>query len=153
MLNNHLTSYRRGCSLFFMAITLSSCAIKPINKNKGDHTPQETIDHSACSSPDRGVDSRILVSAAKQKSQDLSFCFINYLKFETNKKQHISTCNQLVVRKNGDVSYVQISPLGSKALPKDLSMCLTQEYKRMNFQGLQLKDEQLVRFSIDYKSI
>lgn len=91
--------------------------------------------------------------AAKIKSSVMANCFRNYLKFETNKKQQISTCNQLSIKKSGRVSYVQVTNANRKSLPKDFKMCLTQEYWSMDFEGLQLEGNHLIQFQLNFSSI
>jgi hypothetical protein len=91
--------------------------------------------------------------AAKIKSSVLANCFKNYLRFEKNKKQVISTCNQLAVRKNGKVSFVQTTNVHKKNLPKDFKMCVKQEYWKMNFEGLQLEQSHIIKFPLNFSSL
>ena len=91
--------------------------------------------------------------AAKIRSSVLANCFKNYLKFETNKKQKISVCNQLSIKKNGRVSYVQVTNANKKKIPEDLRMCIVQEYRTMNFKGLQLDNAHLIQFQMNFSSI
>lgn len=106
-----------------------------------------------CSVEYNNVEKRHLVKAAKIKSSVLANCFKNYLRFEKNKKQTLSVCNQLYIKRSGRVSFVQVVNATRKALPKDLKMCIEQEYWAMNFKGLQLLNSHSIVFQLNFSSI
>lgn len=108
---------------------------------------------SSCDQEYASSERKHLVTAARIKSSTLVNCFKNYLRFEQNKKQKISVCNQLSIQKNGRVSYVQVTNSNKKNLPKDFQMCIEQEYWSMNFKGLQLEESHLIRFQLNFSSI
>ena len=150
MLDNHSISIQRiykkiGGLLPLGLLFLSSCSvdgIKAINQKKS----------SQCALTDGKVEQRILIMAAKSRASKLAYCFSNYLRFEKNKKQEINTCHQLSIRKNGKVSYTQITGIGKK-LSNDLEMCMEQEYWKASFPGLQLESGHTIRFPLKFSSL
>lgn len=130
--------------LFF----LSCSNIQSINKKTVKKEPRKE-----CAPRRRGIETRHLVSAARIKSSVLASCFKNYLKFEKEKEQYMSTCNQIVVKKYGKVSFVQITNTNKKALPKGFKMCVEQEYWKMNFRGLQLSRTHMIKFKMNFSSL
>lgn len=146
MLSSHLTSCLSVCSLVLL---LSSCSgVKSVSKQK----TQKNYSGS-CSNSRHDLEVRHLTLSARIKSSGLTYCFSNFLKFEENKKQKISSCNQLAVKKTGNVTWVQVTGLDGKRIPKDFKMCLTQEYRKMDFSGLQLKEDLVIRFPLTFSSI
>lgn len=131
-------------------MAFSSCAITPINKVSNQNP---VIDSGHCSKLYSETEKKHLVIAAKIKSSVLANCFRNYLRFETEKKQSISVCNQLSIKKSGRVSYVQITNANKRVLPKDLKMCIEQEYWKMDFEGLQLESSHLIEFQLNFASV
>lgn len=87
---------------------------------------------------------------ANSQQNKLMRCFKNYLRFESNKKQQITVCNTLNVKRSGKVSYAKV--FGPK-VPKDLAMCLEQELWIMNFSPLQLDNNIYVQYPLTFKSI
>lgn len=107
-----------------------------------------------CRETDVLVEERHLVMSAKnQKQANLIACFQNYLKFEQQKQQQLFTCNQISIRRNGTVSYVQTTSSDKRALPRDLEMCLEQEFWKMNFSGLQIERSYIISFPLNFSSI
>ncbi len=151
MLNNHLTFIQSvyKCSILLLIVSCSN--IKVINSEGSQ--PQAVYEENECGFAARDVEERHLIVAAKIKSSVMANCFKNWLRFEDNKKQKISTCNQLSIRRNGSVSYVQVTEANGKQLPKDFKMCVRQEYWKMSFSGLQLDNSHVIRFPLNYSSI
>jgi hypothetical protein len=136
---------------FLLVFILLSCSqIKIITKAEPAPKPGT---FSSCSENSRDQNHRHLVVAAKIKSSVIGNCLKNYLKFEQNKKQSFSMCNQLFVKTKGQVSYVQVSSSDGKPLPRDLEMCIEQEYWKMNFRGLQLDRSYQIKFKMNLSSI
>ena len=130
---------------FFIFILIGCSGIKPINSPK--------IQNSGfCNQTYEETEKRHLLMATKIRSSVLTNCFRNYLKFEKIKKQKISICNQLSVKKDGRVSYVQVTNVNRKVLPKDLKMCIEQEYRTRSFSGLQLESNHLIQFQLNFAS-
>jgi hypothetical protein len=98
-------------------------------------------------------DERSLIFAAKNKSTGIVNCFRNYLRFEKNKKQLIKTCTRLNVKKSGNVSFVKVLGVTPRNVPKDLQMCIEQEYWKMQFSGLQLERSYSVKFPLNLSSL
>ncbi len=151
MLNNHLTFIRRKSSLLLLISLCFSCASnKDVHKKK--RTKSKKVDSSYCLSKSSKFEKKNLVTVAQIKSSVLGACFSNYLRFEKNKKQTIGTCNQLSIKKNGKVSYVQVTDIRRKNLPKDLEMCMEQEFWKMSFKGLYLSKPYYIQFPLNFTS-
>jgi len=148
---NHSISIQKILRLVALIFLIVSCAgVKTIN-NKQAHKKQTT--NGFCSQEYHETEKRHLVMAAKIKSSVLANCFRNFLRFEENKKQKISVCNQISIKRSGRVSYVQVTNANKRVLPKDLKMCIEQEYWKMNFSGLQLISSHLIQFQLNFSSI
>jgi len=106
-----------------------------------------------CNFTPKGKEQKHLVMAAKIRSSVLARCYKHFLKFEEKKKQYIPTCNQLSVHHSGKVRWVQITHAQGKQLPRDLVMCMKQEFWKMKFSGLQLSQSQIISFRLNFSSI
>jgi hypothetical protein len=154
MLNNLstfiLSDYNKTICVLVIASTLLSCSSITTIKHKN-------IVQNASSYCERtqseSSDERSLVFAAKNKSIGIVNCFRNYLRFETNKKQLIKTCTRLNIKRSGDVSFVNVLGVSPRNVPKDLKMCLEQEYWKMKFSGLQLDKSYSLKFPLNLSSI
>ena len=139
MLNNRLISILSVSSL----VAMMSCSSQPRQKKE-----------SGCKETKLLLEERHLVLSAKnQKQEHLVDCFRNFLKFEKNKHQKISTCNQISISRRGKVRFVQIRSEDKRALPKDLKMCLEQEFWRMDFAALQIKRDYIISFPLIFSSL
>ncbi len=107
----------------------------------------------SCSNNSRSIDKRHLTIVAKSKASKLVSCFKNYLRFEKNKKQKISTCNILTIRKNGNVKFAYSRGHVESRLPKPMKMCMEQEFWKMQFRGLQLGRSHTIKFPLVFNSI
>ena len=133
-----------GRCLIILAL-LSSCATSgPVTRG---------IVTGQCGNPSHDLATRHLSISAKIKASRLSYCFQNYLKFEENKKQRISICNQISVKSSGLVAFAQVTSNSKDRVPKDLKMCLTQEFRQMNFKELQLSHGLTIKFALTFSSI
>ena len=137
--------------LLLILFILSCSSVKPVNK-KNKARKAKLSNGKSCTSSHGNFEGKNLVTVAQIKSSDLGYCFANYLKFEAEKKQTIQTCNQLSISKYGKVNYVQVTDLNKKRLPNDLKMCLKQEYWKMNFKGLSLQKNYVIRFPLTFQS-
>ena len=54
------------------------------------------------------------------------------INFEENKNQTIRVCNTLTVKRRGNVTFVSLRGFQGDRLPKDIKMCMTQEYLKMD---------------------
>ncbi len=154
MWNNHLTSYLSGFNLYKLLILflLISCASSRVSEYKKSNVP--SLPPGKClTDPGNNVELKHLITGARIKSSSLAFCFKNYLRFEKEKKQLIGTCNQLSIKRSGRVSYVQVTNVNKKSLPKDFKMCLVQEYWKMSFKGLQLENSYIIKFPLQFSSL
>lgn len=157
MLNNHLTSIQNdynlmnNLSVVILLATLISCSNAKMIK-ESPKSGQGVVNSRTCKTEFNHFEGRNLITAAQIKSTVLKNCFLNFLKFEQNKKQTIGTCNQLSISGGGKVNYVQVTDLNRKQLPKDLIMCMKQEYWKMNFSGLQLERSYIINFPLTFKS-
>ena len=131
-----------------IGLLLSCAQVKKAPNVKRSNNPATL----ACYSKHDDFDSNNLIQVAQIKSSHLTSCFKNYLRFEINKKQTLSVCNQLVIKRNGKVSYVQVNDLYRKNLPKDFVMCVKQEFWKMNFSALDLRRSHSIRFPLVFKS-
>jgi hypothetical protein len=158
MLSNHLTSILRESDLMYKIlgaislVSLISCSSIKMNESTKPANDEVNVDNQTCKSEFTHFEGRNLVTAAQIKSSILKNCFLNYLRFETNKKQTIGTCNQLSISGGGKVNYVQVTDLKRKQLPKDLIMCMKQEYWKMDFSGLQLGKSYVINFPLTFTS-
>ncbi len=133
-----------GRSLIIFAL-LSSCASsEPVTK---------AIVTGQCGNSSHDLATRHLSISAKIKASRLAYCFQNYLKFEEKKKQQISTCNQISVKRSGLVVFAQVTSNSKGRMPKDLKMCLTQEFRQMDFKELQLSHDLTIKFPLTFSSI
>lgn len=124
-----------------VALVFVSCA----TENK-----KETTTNNLCDENDNKITDRHIVMSAKSKSQALTRCFINYLKFEENKKQTFKVCNVVNVAKTGQVTYSKVFALEGR-IPKDFQMCLEQEFWMMNFSKLQLEESHYIKFPLEFR--
>lgn len=148
MLNNHLISIQSVYKLCFLLFIISCANVKtisqrPINTSKMSDNCKSHFDQ---------FEGNNLVKVAQIKSSIMKNCFLNYLRFEKEKKQTISTCNQLSISRRGKVNYVQVTDLHKKRLPKDLQMCIKQEFWKMDFRGLQLGKSYVINFPLTFAS-
>ena len=153
MLNNHLASIQQNYKYLFLLFIFSSCAGVKVLDSKKSSEASKASKAAFCKQQYSETEKRHLVMAAKIKSSVLANCFRNFLRFEENKKQSLSVCNQISVKRDGRVSYVQVTNANRRTLPKDLKMCIEQEYWRMNFSGLQLAENHLIQFQLNFSSI
>lgn len=155
MLSNRLISIQndykslRTTVLISLMISIVSCSTLPVDKNSPNRGKVST---ATCKSEFDHFEGKNLVTAAQIKSSVMGNCFRNYLRFEQNKKQTIGTCNQISIRRGGKVNYVQVTNLNRKSLPKDLKMCMKQEYWKMDFSGLQLERSYIINFPLTFTS-
>lgn len=148
MLSNRLISIRSAYSLGLLLL-ISSCANVKTISQKPTNAPRMS---GVCKSEFDQFEGNNLVKVAQIKSSVMKNCFLNYLKFEKQKKQTISTCNQLSINRGGKVNYVQVTDLHKKRLPKDLQMCIKQEFWKMDFRGLQLAKSYVINFPLTFAS-
>lgn len=135
--------------LGIIVLLLIGCAgVKPLS-----NVAKTEKQKSYCVQNYKNTEKKHLVMAAKIKSSVLANCFRNYLKFEKNKKQKISVCNNLSITRSGKVNYVQVTNANRRQLPKDFKMCIEQEYWTMNFSGLQLDKSHSIIFQLNFSSI
>lgn len=153
MLNNHLISIQSVYKYCALSTILALCSCSSVNSIQKPKKSQAGFNTSLCQTHAKSVDEKHLIIATQIKSSVMVNCFKNYLRFEKNKKQVISTCNQLAVRKRGDVSFVQVTNANKRSLPKDLKMCIEQEYWKMDFSGLQLDQSYIIKFPLNFSSI
>jgi hypothetical protein len=121
----------------------------------GTKTPKKETKQigDSCANTSQSIDKRHLVIAAKSKAPELVSCFKNYLRFEENKKQKISTCNILTIKRNGSVKFAYSRGHEQSRLPKAMKMCMEQEFWKMRFKGLQLGKAHTIKFSLVFNSI
>ena len=62
-------------------------------------------------------------------------------------------CTRLNVKRSGKVSFVKVFGVSPKRVPKDLAMCIEQEYWKMAFNGLQLDRSYSVKFPLNLSSM
>ncbi|MAX65819.1 MAG: hypothetical protein QF441_00125 [Bacteriovoracaceae bacterium] len=153
MLNNHLTFILSGCRYLALGLVIVSCAKVVSNQSNEPSLKRGTVKNESCYSRHQDFDGKNLVKVAQIKSSVLKNCFLNYLRFEKNKKQKIQVCNQLYVKRNGKVSFVQVTDLNKRNLPKDFKMCLKQEFWKMSFSGLDLRRSYSIQFPLNFSSI
>ncbi len=135
--------------LVILLTFLGSCSqVKRIPEVKRSNNPSTL----ACYSKHDDFDGKNLIQVAQIKSSDLTYCFKNYLRFEENKKQTLSVCNQLAINSKGKVGFVQVNDLYKKNLPRDFQMCLKQEFWKMDFSALDLTKSHSIRFPLVFKS-
>ena len=150
MLNSHLISIQNVYKLTLLAALLVSCSTN--NQVKKGHSRVESS-KSDCSNDSENWDKKFLTISARHHSKQLSHCFQNYIRFETNKKQTIKTCNILGVNRSGKVTYVYSRGMKGTIIPKDLKMCMEQDFWKMHFKGLQLEKGYTIKFPLGFKSI
>lgn len=122
-----------------------SCAQKEV-KNQSSHAK------TLCEFKSSDIEKRHIFMSVSS-NQKLTSCFLNYLRFETQKKQKISTCNKIHIRKNGKVSFALSMRDKNSKMPKDLRMCIEQELWSMNFEKLQLSSSKKITFPLIFQSI
>ncbi|MBD65209.1 MAG: hypothetical protein CME62_08380 [Halobacteriovoraceae bacterium] len=149
MLNNHLTSIRKEYSFLLVLVLCFSCSTSPKKLTKKS-SPQARGD--SCVSDHNYAEEKYLTTAAKAQANILARCFKNYLQFEEDKNQEIKICNTLTVQRSGKVTFVHTRGFKGDRLPKDLKMCMEQEYWKMNFARMQLDRRYTIRFPIHFKS-
>ena len=154
MLSSRLTFTQRESNFILVLLIagiLTSCsnisAIKKVKKNTS--TQGDYCERTQSESPDE----RSLIFAAKYKSNGIANCFRNYLRFEKSKKQLVKMCTRLNVKRSGKVSFVKVFGVSPKRVPKDLAMCIEQEYWKMAFNGLQLDRSYSVKFPLNLSSM
>ena len=149
MLGNRLISIQKVSKFIFVLIWLVSCSTKKEIrvKTRKKHNQNEKCENKRSSS-----DLHFLTISAKHHSRILTHCFKTYMRFETNKKQTIKTCNVVTVRKNGQVKYAYTRGYKGTILPKDIKMCMKQGLLQMRFKGLQLKKGHTIKFPISFQS-
>lgn len=151
MLSNRLTSTQNVSSLIVLLLLIVSCSSS--NNRRVTKRHKTYPQRSECEDLNPNVDQRVLVMAAKHNSKKLSHCFANYMRFESNKKQSIRTCNVITVNKYGKVTYAYTRGMKGKIIPKDLKMCMEQDLWSMHLKGLQLGRGYTIKFPISFKSI
>jgi hypothetical protein len=145
-----LSDYSKTICVLVATSTLFSCSsIRPIKHKINNKSGASYCERTQSESSDE----RSLVFAAKNKSVGIINCFRNYLRFEKNKKQLIKTCTRLNIKRSGDVSFVNVLGVSPRNVPKDLKMCLEQEYWKMKFSGLQLEKSYSLKFPLNLSSI
>jgi hypothetical protein len=136
--------------LLLLSLLILSCSTG-IDKSK----PLKTANtkKTVCTNASNSIDIRHLVIAAKAKAPQLVSCFKNFLRFEETKKQRISTCNILTIRKSGKVKFAYSRGDAQSRLPKAMKMCMEQEFWKMKFTGLQLEKSYTIKFPLLFSSM
>lgn len=138
----------------FKLLILSFLVLSCSTGNKQSNTSKAAgISKDTCSNSSNSIDIRHLVIAAKAKAPQLVSCFRNFLRFEEQKKQRISTCNILTIRKSGKVKFAYSRGSAQSRLPKAMKMCMEQEFWKMQFTGLQLGKSYTIKFPLLFNSI
>lgn len=156
MLNNHLTSIQKNYKVLGALIYVSAlCSCANINAVKKENaTTTQSHSGSYCErTQSESADERSLIFAAKNKSNGIINCFRSYLRFEEKKRQLIKTCTRLEVNRSGRVTYTKVLGVSPRIVPKDLQMCLEQEYWKMEFHGLQLDRSYSLKFPLNLSSL
>ena len=139
-------------TFIILFLLVSSCAHE-VTKSKPKKKIRKTSRRfNDCTLEMNDISNRHLVIAAQSKARAFQKCFQNYLRFEQDKNQTIAVCNLLTVKRTGKVSFVYTRGHLGHQLPKDLKMCIEQEFWKINFSGLQLQKQHQIRFPIEFKS-
>jgi protein involved in sex pheromone biosynthesis len=124
--------------LTFLAFLLAGCS-----------SSTKTNANKFCTYRSENIQSKHVIIMASSQQKKLGRCFQNFLQFEKEKNKSLVVCNTLNVAKNGKVTYTKVS---GKGVPRDLKMCLEQEFWMMNFKALQLEKNVYVQFPLTFKS-
>jgi len=150
MLSSRLISIQNVSKTLVLLFLMASCS------SYKEARIQEAVNAAKvddCQDTDSFGDKKFLMASAIHHSKVLSRCFENFMRFETNKKQTVKTCNILTVRKDGKVTYAYTRGYKGTVLPKDLKMCMEQDFWKMHFKGLQLDKGYTIKFPVGFQSI
>lgn len=150
MFDNHLISIQNA---FKLIIILSPFILGACTSSSQSMSSNGRKFVDKCESPKGPAEIKYLTTAAQvSAAKKIGHCFQNYMRFEENKNQSIKVCSTLTVKKRGHISFVHLRGFQGDRLPKDIKMCMTQEYLKMNFKKMQLARKYTIRFPINFQS-